>query len=56
MDISSEMIHALLPLYLTVGLGASALWHYLGPAWTFWAGAALAAGAAAIAITRSASR
>ena len=25
MDISSEMIHALLPLYLTVGLGASAL-------------------------------
>ena len=25
MDLSSEMIHALLPLYLTVGLGASAL-------------------------------
>ena len=25
MDVSSEMIHALLPLYLTVGLGASAL-------------------------------
>src|SRR5436190_23797078 len=25
MDISSEMIHSLLPLYLTVGLGASAL-------------------------------
>ena len=25
MDISSEMIHALLPLYLTVGLGSSAL-------------------------------
>src|SRR6476469_2949087 len=25
MDISSEMIHGLLPLYLTVGLGASAL-------------------------------
>ena len=25
MDISSEMIHALLPLYLTIGLGASAL-------------------------------
>src|SRR3954471_23605074 len=25
MDISSEMIHALLPLYLVVGLGASAL-------------------------------
>ena len=25
MDISSEMIHALLPLYLEVGLGASAL-------------------------------
>lgn len=25
MDISSEMIHALLPIYLTVGLGASAL-------------------------------
>ncbi|HUP30199.1 MAG TPA: MFS transporter [Usitatibacter sp.] len=25
MDISSEMVHALLPLYLTVGLGASAL-------------------------------
>src|SRR3954462_1989716 len=25
MDFSSEMIHALLPLYLTVGLGASAL-------------------------------
>src|SRR5215471_15506271 len=24
-DISSEMIHSLLPLYLTVGLGASAL-------------------------------
>jgi len=25
MDVSSEMIHSLLPLYLTVGLGASAL-------------------------------
>jgi len=25
MDLSSEMIHSLLPLYLTVGLGASAL-------------------------------
>ena len=25
MDISSEMIHALLPLYLTVGLGVTAL-------------------------------
>ena len=25
MDISSEMIHALLPVYLTVGLGATAL-------------------------------
>src|SRR6478609_6273357 len=25
MDVSSEMIHALLPLYLVVGLGASAL-------------------------------
>ena len=25
MDVSSEMIHALLPLYLTVGLGAGAL-------------------------------
>src|SRR6476661_4329207 len=25
MDVSSEMIHGLLPLYLTVGLGASAL-------------------------------
>jgi hypothetical protein len=25
MDVSSEMIHALLPLYLTGGLGASAL-------------------------------
>src|SRR3954453_5735918 len=25
MDVSSEMIHSLLPLYLTVGLGASAV-------------------------------
>ncbi|WP_238321255.1 MFS transporter [Thioclava atlantica] len=25
MDVSSEMIHALLPVYLTVGLGATAL-------------------------------
>ena len=35
---------------------AGALWHYLGPAWTFWAGAALAVGAALIAVTRSTSR
>ncbi|MEO7742808.1 MAG: MFS transporter [Usitatibacter sp.] len=33
---------------------AGALWHYLGPAWTFWAGATLAAGSAVI--TRVASR
>jgi MFS family permease len=29
---------------------AGALWHYAGPAWTFWAGAILAAAAAAIVI------
>jgi MFS family permease len=33
---------------------AGALWHYFGPAWTFWAGAALAAASAAI--TRFAAR
>jgi MFS family permease len=27
---------------------AGALWHYLGPAWTFWAGAMLAAASAAL--------
>ncbi len=33
---------------------AGALWHYAGPAWTFWAGALLAAGSAAF--IRSATR
>lgn len=60
MDISSEMIHALLPVYLTVGLGATALavalllasviagglWQWIGSEATFLAGASFAAIAA----------
>ncbi|KAF0201186.1 MAG: hypothetical protein FD173_2173 [Gallionellaceae bacterium] len=47
MDVSSEMIHSLLPLFMVTVLGASALtvglmllWDRFGASFTFYAGAA----------------
>ena len=49
MDLSSELVHALLPVYMTVVLGASMVaggrhrrserWSAYGASWTFYAGA-----------------